>query len=69
MNTYDQLVGESFTRGGTRFTIVKVHGATVVAACLQGGRVRRVLVPLADALEAIDITEVQITALPESEEG
>ena len=69
VNAYEQLVGQSFTRAGSRFTIVKVHGATVVAASLQGGRVRRVLVPLADALSAIDITEVQITALPEAEKS
>ena len=69
MNAYPQLVGQSFTRGGTRFTIAKVHGATVVAAYLDNGRVRRMLVPLADALQAIDITEVRITELPETENG
>jgi len=69
VNAYPQLVGQSFTRGGTRFTIAKVHGATVVAAYLHNGRVRRMLVPLADALDAIDITEVRITELPEKEDG
>lgn len=69
VNAYPQLVGQSFTRGGTRFTIAKVHGATVVAAYLHNGRVRRMLVPLAEALQAIDITEVRITALPEAEDG
>jgi len=68
VNAYPQLVGQSFSRGGTRFTITKVENATVVAAYLQGGRVRRVLVPLADALKAIDITEVRITALPEADD-
>lgn len=69
MNAYPQLIGQSFTRGGTRFTITKVHDAIVVAAYLQNGRVRRMLVPLADALRAIDITEVRITELPEAERG
>ena len=64
MNAYEQLIGQSFIRHGKRFTIVKCHGTTIVAAFLDNGRVSRMLVPLDDALKSLDITEVRMTDLP-----
>ncbi|MEQ8857638.1 MAG: hypothetical protein RIC56_03245 [Pseudomonadales bacterium] len=64
MNGYDTLVGQSFTRGGVRYTVIKCMGATVVAGLLHGRRVERVFVPLADVLDALEITEIQMTELP-----
>ena len=69
MNSYEHLVGEQFTRNGTRYTVVKCVGATVVAAYLQNHRVHRVLVRLADVLDALDVTEINITAPPEANKG
>ena len=65
MNGYEQLIGQSFNRLGTRFTIVKCHGATVVAAFLHNQKVRRMLVPLSEVLKSLDVPEVELTALPE----
>ena len=62
MNSYEHLVGEHFTRNGLRYTVVKCIGATVVAAHLQNNRVSRVLVRLADVLDALEVTEINITA-------
>jgi len=62
VSSYDNLVGEHFTRNGTRYTVVKCVGATVVAAYLQNNRVHRVLVRLADVLDALEVTEINITA-------
>lgn len=61
---YESLVGQSFTRNGARFTVVKCEGATVLAALLSGGRVDRVMVPLADVLNALEVTEITMTELP-----
>ncbi|MAT84648.1 MAG: hypothetical protein CMQ43_09025 [Gammaproteobacteria bacterium] len=65
MNAYDFLIGQAFTRNGVRYTIVKVTGATVVAAMLCGSRVERVFVPLADVLDALEVTRIDVTELPE----
>ena len=62
MNSYEHLVGEHFTRNGMRYTVVKCVGATVVAAYLQNNRVHRVLVRLADVLDALEVTEINMTA-------
>lgn len=61
MNSYEHLVGEHFTRNGMRYTVVKCVGATVIAAYLQNNRVHRVLVRLADVLDALEVTEINIT--------
>ena len=61
MNSYEHLVGEHFTRNGLRYTVVKCVGATVIAAYLQNNRVHRVLVRLADVLDALEVTEINIT--------
>ena len=67
MNSYEHLVGEHFTRNGMRYTVVKCIGATVVAAYLQNNRVHRVLVSLADVLDALEVTEINITTPAESD--
>ncbi len=64
MSRYDSLVGQTFIRNGVCYSVVKCLGATVVAAQSNGGRVERVFVPLADVLDALDITEVTLTELP-----
>jgi hypothetical protein len=61
VNCYKHLVGERFTRNGLRYTVLKCVGATVVAAYLENDRVRRVLVRLADVLDALEVTEINIT--------
>jgi hypothetical protein len=61
VNCYEHLVGERFTRNGLRYTVLKCVGATVVAAYLENDRVRRVLVRLADVLDALEVTEINIT--------
>lgn len=66
VNSYEHLVGEHFTRNGLRYTVVKCVGATVVAAYLQNNRVHRVLVRLSDVLDALEVTEINITAPTES---
>ncbi len=57
MNTYKHLVGKSFSRNGTRFTVVKCESATVVAAFMRNQRVQRMLVPLGDVLASLEATE------------
>lgn len=64
MSGYDFLVGQRFVRNGVRYCVVKCLGATVVAAQLAGDRVDRVFVPLAEVLEALEITEVTVSELP-----
>ncbi|MDZ7670327.1 MAG: hypothetical protein U5Q16_13265 [Gammaproteobacteria bacterium] len=65
MNAYDSLVGQAFTRNGVRYTVIRVTGATIVAAMLCGGRVERVFVPLADVLDALEVTQITLTELPQ----
>jgi hypothetical protein len=64
MNAYDSLVGQAFSRNGVRYTVVRVSGATVVAALLRNGRVERVFVPLAEVLDNLEVTQIQVTELP-----
>ena len=65
VNAYEQLIGQSFVRFGTRFTIVKCIGTAVIAACLHNQQVKRLLVPLADVLNSLDVPEIEMTELPE----
>jgi len=64
MNAYDSLVGQAFSRNGVRYTVVRVTGATVVAVLLRNGRVERVFVPLAEVLDNLAVTQIQVTELP-----
>jgi hypothetical protein len=64
MSRYDSLVGQAFTRNGIRFTIVKCEGASVMAAVPRAGQVERVLVPLAEVLDALAVNEIMVTELP-----
>jgi hypothetical protein len=64
MSGYDSLVGQTFTRNGIRFTIVKCEGATVMAAVARGGQIERVPVPLAEVLDALAVNEITVTELP-----
>jgi len=55
MNLSDSLPGHLLTRNGTKYLIVKVSDATVVAAYRDKmGTLQRVLIPLAEALQCID---------------
>lgn len=64
MSAYQHLIGQSFNRNGTRFTVIKCEGATVIAGFLQQGRLQRMLVPLGDVLKSLDVTEIEMTELP-----
>ncbi len=61
VNAYENLIGQSFTRHGTRFTVVKCNGATVIAAFMQNQRVHRMMVPLVDVLALLDAAEAMET--------
>jgi hypothetical protein len=61
VNSYEHLVGEHFTRNGVRYTVIKCVGATVVAAYLRDNRVHRVLARLSDVLDALEVTEINMT--------
>ena len=61
VNPYEYLVGQHFTRNGVRYTIVKCAGATVVAAYLHNDRVHRVLMRLAEVLDTLEVTEIDIS--------
>ena len=62
VNPYEHLVGQDFLRNGVRHTVVKCVGATVVAAYLENNRVHRILVRLAEVLDALEVTEINMTA-------
>lgn len=64
MSAYQHLIGQSFNRNGIRFTVVKCEGTTVIAGFLHKGRLQRMLVPLGDVLNSLDVTEVEMTELP-----
>lgn len=66
MSGYDSLVGQSFRHRGERFTIVRCEGATVLATVERAGGAERVTVPLAEALEALEVPEITVTELPHS---
>jgi hypothetical protein len=61
MNISESLVGHLLTRNGTKYLIIKAHDTTVVAAYRdKSGVLQRVLVPLAEALQCVDLNEVCI---------
>jgi len=61
MNISESLVGHLLTRNGTKYLIIKAHDTTVVAAYRdKSGVLQRVLVPLAEALQCVDLNEVYI---------
>lgn len=64
MSSYDSLVGQSFTRNGMRFTIVGCEGAAVTVAVVRDGQVERVRFPLAEVVDALEVTEITVTELP-----
>lgn len=66
MNHYESLVGQSFRRRGVRFTVIKCEGATVLATQPRDGRLERVLVPLSEVLDALEVPEITVTELPDN---
>jgi hypothetical protein len=66
MSGYDSLVGQSFRRRGERFTIVRCEGAIVRATVQRPTGAESVSVPLAEALEALEVPEITVTELPPS---
>ncbi len=68
MNISESLVGHLLTRGGIKYLIIKAHDATVVAAYRdKTGVLQRVLVPLAEALQCVDLNQVNIVDAVEPE--
>jgi len=66
MNVSESLVGLLLTRNGTKYLIIKAHDTTVVAAYRdKNGVLQRVLVPLAEALQCVDLNELNIADAPE----
>ena len=66
MNISESLVGHLLTRGGTKYLIIKAHDTTVVAAYRdKAGVLQRVLVPLAEALQCVDLNQVNLVDAPE----
>ena len=68
MSRYDSLVGQSFRRNGEHLVIVKCEGATVMAEVRRTGGRERVFVSLAQVLEALEVTEINVTELPRARE-
>lgn len=68
MNAHEFLIGQAFTRNGVRHTILEVSGATVVAAMLTSSSTERVSVPLADVLDALEVTRIDVTELPRDDQ-
>ena len=65
MNISESLVGLLLNRNGTKYLIIKAHDTTVVAAYRdKSGVLQRVLVPLAEALQCVDLNEVNIADAP-----
>jgi hypothetical protein len=61
MNIAESLVGLLLTRNGTKYLIIKAHDSTVVAAYRdKSGTLQRVLVPLAEALQCVDLNELNL---------
>ena len=66
MNIAESLVGHLLKRGGTKYLIIKAHDTTVEAAYRdKSGALQRVLVPLAEALQCVDLREVNLVEAPE----
>jgi hypothetical protein len=69
MNIAESLVGLLLTRNGIKYLIIKAHDTTVVAAYRdKSGALQRVLVPLAEALQCVDLNEVNLPDVPERTE-
>jgi hypothetical protein len=61
MNIAESLVGHLLTRNGVKYLIIKAHDTSVVAAYRDHeGMLQRVLVPLADALQCVELDEVDV---------
>jgi hypothetical protein len=67
MNISEALVGHLLTRNGTKYLIIKASDTDVVAAYRDNsGVLRRVLVPLAEAVQCLDdIDEVYVAEAEE----
>jgi hypothetical protein len=67
MNIAESLVGHLLTRDGTKYLIIKAHDTSVVAAYRdKSGTMRRVSIPLAEALQCVD--DVNQVHLPDAAE-
>jgi hypothetical protein len=67
MNIAESLVGHLLTRNGTKYLIIKAHDTTVVAAYRdQAGALQRVSVPLAEALQCVELDELAIPDVAET---
>ena len=70
MNISESLVGHLLTRHGIKYLILKAHATTVIAAYRdKTGTLQRVLVPLAEALQCLDLDEVNLVDAPEPAEA
>ena len=66
MNIAENLVGHLLTRNGTKYLIIKAHDTTVVAAYRdKAGVLQRVLVPLAEALQCVELDELNVQDVEE----
>jgi hypothetical protein len=66
MNIAESLVGLLLTRNGIKYLIIKAHDTTVVAAYRdKSGTLQRVLVPLAEALQCVDVNELNLAEAAE----
>lgn len=69
MNIAESLVGHLMTRNGIKYLVIKGHDTTVVAAYRdKTGILQRVLVPLAEALQRVDLKEVNVPDVEERTE-
>jgi len=67
MNIAESLVGHLLTRNGVKYLIIKAHGSAVVAAYRdQSGTLQRVLVPLSDALQCVELDELDVPDVAET---
>ena len=68
MNIAESLVGHLLTRNGVKYLIIKAQEAAVVAAYRDHtGTLQRVLVPLADALQCVELDELDVPDVAETE--
>ena len=70
MNIAESLVGHLLTRNGTKYLIIKAHDTSVVAAYRdKSGRMQRVLIPLAEAVQCVDdVNQVDLRDAPKPAE-
>jgi hypothetical protein len=68
MNIAESLVGHLLTRNGVKYLIIKAQDSAVIAAYRDhNGALQRVLVPLADALQCVDLDELDVADVAEVE--